>query len=277
MASEIQRQENGTIQLTITIPVEDVKKVEEQVLEDLVKNAALPGFRKGKAPKKLVEEKLDKAKTQEEILKKLLPQAYVKAVEEHNLRPVMNPKIHIEKIESGKPWQFIALICEAPKVELGVYKDAVQKITAKQKIIIPGKEDEKKEVKFEEIMQAVLDTAKIELPQLIVDNEVERMLANLLDDIKRLGLSLDQYLSSTQRSAESLREEYQKKAVNDLKIEFVLQKIAEMEKITVSDTEIQEAILNAKTDSERANLESNRYLLASILRQQKTLDFLRNL
>ena len=56
-----------------------------------------------------------------------------------------------------------------------------------------------------------------------------------------------------------------------------LKKIAEEEKITVEEKEIQEATLAAKTDDERKNLESNRYLLASVLRQQKTLDFLKNL
>jgi trigger factor len=96
-------------------------------------------------------------------------------------------------------------------------------------------------------------------------------------NIKSLGLTLEQYLGSTNKTPEKLREDFAEKAQNDIKIEFVLAKIAETEKITVEEKEIEEAIHTAKTDAERANLEQNRHLLSSIIRQQKTLDFLRNL
>ena len=103
------------------------------------------------------------------------------------------------------------------------------------------------------------------------------MLAQTLEEIKKLGLSLEQYLSSTGKTAAVLRTEYENKADNDVRLEFALQKIAQTEKITIEEKEIDEAINQAKSDAERQNLTSNRYLLASILRQQKTLDFLRNL
>ena len=102
-------------------------------------------------------------------------------------------------------------------------------------------------------------------------------MSQTLDEVKRLGLTLDQYLASTGRKAEDLKKEYEQKAENDIKLEFVLQKIAQEEKITVEDKEVKEAILQAKSDAERQNLQANKYLLANILRQQKTLDFLKNL
>ena len=102
-------------------------------------------------------------------------------------------------------------------------------------------------------------------------------MSQTLEDVKKLGLTLDQYLSSTGKNPQILREEYRKKAENDIKLEFTLLKIAEEEKIVVEEKEIEEAIKASKSDDERKNLEANRYLLASILRQQKTLDFLKNL
>ena len=282
MISAIQKQPNGTIQLTITIPSAAIKIASEEVLEEMGKNITLPGFRKGNAPKKLVEEKVDKEMLREEILKKLLPIHYSNAIKDHNLRPIINPKIHIEKLEDpqtpsdeSKGWQFVALTCEAPVVELQNYKDSVKKITAKSKIIIPGKE--KETPKFEDIVKALLESVTVKIPELIIENEVERLLSQTLDEIKRLGLSLDQYLSSTGRKPEDLKTEYRKRAENDLKLEFSLQKIAEAEHITVEEKEIDEAILKAKSDDERKNLQANRYLLTNILRQQKTLDFIKNL
>mgnify|MGYP001615309994 CR=1 FL=1 len=53
---------------------------------------------------------------QEEILKKLIPPAYMKAIQEHNLKPIMNPKLHVEKIGEGEDWLFHAFTCELPVV-----------------------------------------------------------------------------------------------------------------------------------------------------------------
>ena len=99
---------------------------------------------------------------------------------------------------------------------------------------------------------------------------MERLLAQTLDDIKKLGLTLDQYLSSTNKTPEILRDEYKRKAENDIKLEFALQKIAETEQITVETGEINEAIQKAKDENERKHLENNRYMLSSILRNQKS-------
>lgn len=280
----IQKEPNGTIRLTITIPNADIKRTWEEVMAEIVKSAEIQGFRRGKAPRKLVEEKADKEKVREEVLKKLLPIAYAEAIKTQGIKPIINPKIHIEKLEDpqtlseqseSKGWQFTALTCETPKIKLGGYKENIKKITAKSKIIIPGKESIP--AKFDDIVKALLDSVTAEIPGILIDNETDRLLSQTLEDVKKLGLTLDQYLSSTGKNPQTLREDYRKKAENDIKLEFALLKIAEEEKITVEEKEITEAINASKSDEERKNLENNHYLLASILRQQKTLDFLKNL
>jgi FKBP-type peptidyl-prolyl cis-trans isomerase (trigger factor) len=276
--TSLQREPNGTIRLTITIPNADIKKTWEEVMVAVVNNAEIQGFRPGKAPRKLVEEKADKEKVREEVLKKLLPIAYTDAIKTQGIRPIINPKVHVDKLEdpnTGKDWQFTALTCEAPEIKLGNYKENIQKITAKSKIAIPGKEP--LPAKFDDIVKVLLDSIATEIPQILVDNETDRLLSQTLEDVKKLGLTLDQYLSSTGKNPQVLREEYGKKAQNDIKLEFALLKIAEEEKITVEEKEVEEAIKASKTEEEKKNLEANKYLLASILRQQKTLDFLKNL
>lgn len=279
MISAIQIQEDGTIRLTVTVPSETVKKTWDEVVEEGVKSTNVPGFRKGKAPKQFAEGNIDKEKVREEVLKKLLPKFYSDAIQEHKIVPIIIPKIHVDpdliSNDLSKDWQFTALTCEAPEVKLNDYKQNIQKITAKSKIIVPGKE--KQEVKFEHIVNALLESATITIPEILIDREVDRLLAQTLDDIKKLGLTLDQYLSSTNKTPQALRDEYKKKAESDIKLEFALQKIAEVEHVTVEETEINEAIQKAKDENERKHLENNRYLLASILRNQKTLDFLKNL
>ena len=288
VTTALQKEPNGTIRLTITIPAVDVKKTWEEVMLEVAKNAEVQGFRKGKAPRKLVEEKVDKEKIREEVLKKLLPIAYTEAVKSQGIKPIINPKIHVEKIDDpstlseqseSKGWQFTALTCEAPIIKLGKYKEAIQIITAKSKIILRENPQAGGPIpaKFEDIVKALLDNVTAEIPSILIDNETDRLLSQTLEDVKKLGLTLDQYLSSTGKNPQILREEYKKKAENDVKLEYTLSKIAEEEKITVEEKEIEEAVRASKSDDERKNLEANRYLLASILRQQKTLDFLKNL
>ncbi len=276
-SATIERKEDGTIHLQLTIPHSDIQKATEELISNTVNTAEITGFRKGKAPRSIVEQTLDKGKLKEEILKKLLPPSYVSAVEENNLKPIMNPKIHVDTLPDDKDWSITAITCEMPVVKLNKYKDEIKKVTAKSKIILPGKDQKKQEPSLDEVVKALLTETSVAIPSILIEQEVDRLLAQTLDEIKRLGLTLDQYLSSTNKKPEELRAEYAMKAENDIKLEFVLQTVAESEKITIEDKEITEAIQKAKDPIEKENLQKNSYMLASILRQQKTLDFLKNL
>ena len=275
ITSALKRQDDGTIDITVTIPWSLIEKTKEEIIEEHVKETTTPGFRKGKVPKKIVEQNLSQDHLREDILRKLLPLAYSEAVKEQKITPIISPRVHVQKLEDGKDWQFSAQTCEMPDINLGNYKDEVKKITAKTKIVVPG--NKTPQVSFEEITKALLQTATFTIPKVILDQEVEKLLSQTLDEIKKLGLSLEQYLASTKRTTESLRQEYAKKAEGDVKLEFILSEIAKQENIQVEDKEIEEAIAAAKTETEKQNLSQNRYLLASIIRQQKTLDFIRNL
>lgn len=274
-ASTIKREENGNIVLHITIPEEAVKKTQETVLEDLAKNLTVQGFRKGKAPKHVVKKNIEPDKLQEETLRKLIPEAYIASIKDHNLNPIVNPKIHVDKLTEDSDWTFTATTCELPKIDLGKYKEKVKEVTAKSKIIIPGKQ--RQEPSFDDLVEAIVGSIKTTIPGMLVEQEVDRLLSQTLDEVKKLGLTLDQYLTSTGKTPEQLRKEYSDKAIRDITIEFALQQIAQDEKITVEEKEIEEAIGKAKDTTEKSYLENNKYMLASILRQQKTLDFLKNL
>lgn len=269
------RKDDGTLEFHITIPKDKIEKTREEIIAQVVASAKIPGFRPGKAPRKVVEDSISPEKVREEVLQKLIPQLYIEAVQKEGVRPIVNPKIHVEKIEEGTDWEFTASTCEMPEVKLGEYKKAVQAVTAKNKIVVPGKEEAKPNL--DEIVKAVIDNVQITIPKLLIEHEADRLLSQTLDEIKRLGLTLDQYLASTNKTPEDLRKDYEGRAVNDMTIEFALAKISDSEKISVSDTELTEAIEKAKDPKEKAHMESNKYLLASILRQQKTLDFLSNL
>jgi FKBP-type peptidyl-prolyl cis-trans isomerase (trigger factor) len=272
MKHEVTREKDGTIKFTITIPWSTAEKAREKVLDQMSKEVTLPGFRKGAAPKNLAMAKLSKEKVNEETLKSIIPDSYIEAVKKEKILPIVNPRIHVEAFEEGTDVVFSAETTEEPKVTLSEYKDAVKKITAKSKIALPGKEETKPNMN--EVIEAVLKSSDITVSHILVEQEVNRLLAQHLDELKTLGLTLEQYLASRGKTAEQLREEYDKKALDDIKLEFTLRKIADKEKITIEQKDIDEALATIKDPEQKKSLLSNPYFLTSILRQQKTLDFL---
>lgn len=285
MKSSLSRQQDGTIELTITVPWSEVETLYEKVVADLVKNAEIEGFRKGKAPRAMVEAKLDRTKTYEEVLKELIPQSYGKAIEEHKLRPVVQPRIELKEATEKKDWIVRALTCEKPTVTLGEYKKAIAelKTTKAKKIWVPGKDEEpQKGVEdqkpqkptLDELLKTVFENVKTQIPHLLIDHEANRLLSDLIDQTRKLGMSVEQYLSSTGRTSETVRKEYEEQAIRTLTLEFALETIADAEGILISDDDIDTVIKTAKTDQEKEALAAQRYYIASVLRRQKTLDFL---
>ncbi|MBI5449554.1 hypothetical protein HY948_04550 [Candidatus Gottesmanbacteria bacterium] len=286
MTSALQRLPDETIELTITIPWTDIASNYEHAIVAAIQNAELPGFRKGKAPRKAVEEKLDKTKVYEEVLKDLLPKAYNEAVTQQKIHPIVTPKVELKEANEGKDWTVRALTCEKPQVTLGEYKKAIGDVkTSKQKKIwVPGQEPsasaktladkEDQKPTLDELLKALYEHVTIKIPGLLLEHEVNRLLSDLIDQTKKLGLSVDQYLASTNRSPESIKKEYAEQAKRTLALEFALEEVADKEGILISDDDIAAVIKTAKTDEEKKSLEGQKYYLASLLRRQKTLDFL---
>lgn len=264
MTSAVNRLPDGTIELTITIPWPDVKSVYDHVVDEAVANAEITGFRKGKAPRNLVEEKLDKSKIYEEVLKELIPKVYNDGVSAQKIKPIVTPKVELKEASEGKDWILRLLTCERPMLTLKDYKA--------KKIWTPG--HEQKKPTLDEILKDLYDKVEISLPSILIEQEVNRLLSELIDQTKKLGLTVEQYLVSTGRIADTLRKEYEEQAKRTLALEFALEDVADKEGILVSDDDIDAVVKTAKTDQERESLTKQRYYLASVLRRQKTLDFL---
>lgn len=283
MTSSLNRVSDGTLELTITIPWTDVSKAYSATVDKAVETTELPGFRKGKAPADLVEKNLDKTKLYEDVLKTLIPQSYNQAITEQKLKPIISPKVELKEANEGKDWVIRVLTCEKPAVTLGDYKKAIRDSKA-EKIWKPGDlpagkagDEKTKKPTLDELLHALYGTVTISLPALLVEHEINRLLSDLIDQTKKLGLSVEQYLASTNRTADSIRHEYEEQAKRTLTLEFALEEIADKEGVLVSDDDIDTVINTAKTDEEKKALSSQRYYLASILRRQKTLDTLASL
>lgn len=283
MSSIFAKTPTGEIQLTITIPAAEIKVAYEKAFTTIAENTELPGFRKGKAPKNLLLEKIDKAKVYEEVLHTIVPENYIKAVQEHKISPVINPKVELLKAKEDEDWEIRATTCEAPEVDLGNYKENVKTAIHTPKLWTPGDgkegkpKEETQEEKTQKAINALLESVKIEFPEMILDEEVNHALSNLINQTNSLGMTVEQYLNSIGKTSEQIRAEYREKVKKDLTLQMALNKIAREEKLEAAEKEIEDFIGSLGDPKVKESFSSDpmqKELLKGIILRRKALDFI---
>ena len=124
--------------LEVEVPVEEVDDALDKAYSKVVKKITVPGFRKGKAPRKILESRYGPEIFYEDALEILVDPNYNKAVKECQLEPIDKPELELVQMEKGKPLIFKVTVDVKPEVELGDYKG----ITIEQ---------EKKEITAEDV------------------------------------------------------------------------------------------------------------------------------
>lgn len=122
MSSKLDKVENNIATLEIDVSSEELDKGIMKAYIKNVKRFNIPGFRKGKAPKSLIEKYYGEGVFYEDAINEVWPAAYERAVDEHKLEPVDTPEVDIIDIESGKGFVFKAEVTVKPQVVLGDYK-----------------------------------------------------------------------------------------------------------------------------------------------------------
>ena len=122
MSVQVEKLEKNMAKLTVEVPAEDVEKAIQGAYQKTKKSINIPGVRKGKAPRQLIEKMYGKEVFYSDAVDAMLPKAYSDAVEECGEEIVSYPKIDVVQIESGKPFIFTAEVAVKPAVTLGEYK-----------------------------------------------------------------------------------------------------------------------------------------------------------
>ncbi|PRO64927.1 trigger factor [Alkalicoccus urumqiensis] len=122
MAVNWEKQEGNTGVLSVEVDSKRVNKALDEAFQKVVKQVNVPGFRKGKVPRPIFEQRFGVESLYQDALDILLPQAYSEAVEEAGIEPVDQPEIDLEDMAKNEPLKFKATVTVKPEVELGQYK-----------------------------------------------------------------------------------------------------------------------------------------------------------
>lgn len=122
MAAKWEKLDNNQGVLTIEVEAEKVDQALDQAFKKVANRVNIPGFRKGKIPRKLFEARFGVESLYQDALDILLPVAYGEAVKETGIEPVDRPEVDVEQIGKGQPLIFKATVTVKPEVKLGAYK-----------------------------------------------------------------------------------------------------------------------------------------------------------
>ncbi|PTK87949.1 trigger factor [Staphylococcus haemolyticus] len=122
MTATWEKKEGNEGLLKVTVPAEKVNKALDQAFKKVVKQINVPGFRKGKVPRPIFEQRFGVEALYQDAVDILLPEAYGEAIDETGINPVAQPEINVTQIEKGKDFEFEATVTVEPEVQLGDYK-----------------------------------------------------------------------------------------------------------------------------------------------------------
>lgn len=276
------------IEVLVQMPAEDFDLILAKALDELAKEAEIEGFRKGTAPKELVAAKLGEGKIMERASKTAIEETYPGAITENKLEPLGYPEVEILKLAKGNPFEYKFTVSVFPKVPLGDYKEAAKTIEFKEpevsdddlKRLKMEKARHEKEHLREDLLAKLREAAKIEVPELMVDRETDRVMEDLrVKTPKALNMSFDEYLKKIKKTEQELRASISSDNEQKIMNYLILQEIAKREKIEPTEKEIMDVIEKMTEGEAKENLDLDhlKEYYKDVVKNEKVFDLLESL
>ena len=264
------------VEVILTKKEIDIEK--DHAIEELSSKVTVKGFRQGKAPKHIAQQQIDPEKITDHVLSHVLQDAVGKVLSEQKYNLLGRPVLENVDTQGKEGWKLTLSFPLYPEFDLGDYKKQVKKAvkpavkTKKTEAEVkPENQKAEEEQKQNLIYQALLSGNTINIPQSVIDEEVNYSLQRLQSQAQALHLSLENYLKAVNKSLDQVKADYAKNATDSLKLDLILLSIAKKENIIVSDKEV-------RSLAKSTNLPDNQLSrLKAVLERRKTLEYLSTL
>ena len=273
--------DKSAISYELIIPKDELQKAYDSAAAEAIKTVKIEGFRPGKAPKAMAEKHLNREKVYNDAPNSILPELVQDLVRRENLTPLVTPKLKLLSGKEGEDWSIEVIIVQRPAVKLPDLKKLVSKAKSqlkKEDITQDTDSDEEKNRKQSLLLNAILDQlvkgSAVEISQYLIEDEYEKRLANLLDEVHKLGLTIEKYAASKQLTVEDLKSRIKEDLTSSYALEFLFDEIGEKNKIIVEQKDLETLYTSVEDEKKADELKNNAYMYAGLLRRQKILDFL---
>lgn len=311
---KINKLDKSRVEIIGSVPTEIFSSFRSKALENINNEITVDGFRKGKVPENILVSKVGEMAILEEMAELALSKVYPEIIIGEKIEAIGRPDISITKIASNIPLEFKIVTAVIPEIQMADYKSIAKKHPANPdekfevtdtevdeaiKKIVSSHEDHtghdhesddfKKRVK-DAILQdkklqaqekrrialsdAILDASSTEIPELLVDSEVRRIEAQFSDDVKRMGVTLEDYLKHAKKSIEDLRQDWRPHALKKAKLQLILNNIVKLENLVVDPKEIEEEVGHILAHYKDADKELAYTYAETVLTNEKVYQFL---
>ena len=268
------KSEKNVATVEVKINKAEIETHRDHVVDEMISQVTVKGFRQGKAPRAIAIEHLDPEKLTDHLLNHILNEAVTDIMNDKKYRLLGRPVLENIDTKDEKERTININFPLYPEVKLGDYKKLFVKKTESKKSKTKetaGKPEMTTDERLNDIYQALLNGIEVDIPASVVDEEVSYSLNRLANQAKTLNLSLEDYLKAVNKSFEQIKEEYSKNAVESLKLDLILLAIAKEQKIETTDEEV------AKMAEVGQVPESQVGQLRAILSRRKTIEYLSSL
>ncbi len=280
---------DSEVELVGEVPAEVLAPYRNAALAHLAQELEMPGFRRGHVPQEMALKKVGELGVLEEAVELAIQDLYGALLLEHKVDAVGRPDIRITKLAPGNPVGITVRTAVYPEVvvpkdwKVLAEKFPLEAYTGElpKPEVPPSPEDEQKardymarEKRRGKIIEALLDKTTVAVPNIFIESELEKILAQMKEDIGKFGLKFEDYLTQMQKTEAAVREEFREQARKRAKLQLTLNKLADDEKIVADSAAVETEIKHALEHFPQARPDLVRIHIETVLRNEQVLKLL---
>ena len=266
MKTSVDKLSDTRVKLNVSVPFDELGKEIDQAYKAIAQQVNIPGFRRGKAPRQLIDARFGRGPILEQVVNDMLPTRYEQALAENEINPLGQPEIEVTKIEDNDVVEFTAEVDVRPEIEVPDFSkisvkvpelkldddfvqmasefDTVEELrnSTREQVEENAKAKQAADIR-DEVLKAALAESTFALPESVVDEQVHNQLHQLLGQMAHDENAFAQLLEAQGTTREEFDKQSREQAEESVRTQLFLDAVAEQEQPEVSQQELTDHIL----------------------------------